>query len=178
MKFLGTIIEAKNDGTLLLIDFPEGLKSVKPNSNIKIGFNLNFSNSFTCSNGKPNRKRFEIKIKEHIEHSFALKLIEQGVFIDETSMVFNQEEGYFVSDLIDSRVHNFETHEYIGKITDVYVLPANDVWIIETDNGELPIPVINDVVKKVDIEKKLIEIVLIDGLMDLLSTKNDESYEN
>ena len=173
MKFLGTIIKVKEDGAIHVIDFPEGLQSILPNSIVKIGFNLNFSNSFTCVGGKPNRKRFEIKMKEYIDQTNSYKLIEQGVFIDEAAMVFNMKDGYFVSDLMDSMVFNFDTKEFIGKIIDVYVLPANDVWIIETENGELPIPVIDDVVKKIDIKNKKIDIVIIDGLMDLLSTNSD-----
>ena len=173
MKFLGTIIKVKEDGAIHVIDFPEGLQSILPNSIVKIGFNLNFSNSFTCVGGKPNRKRFEIKMKEYIDQTNSNKLIEQGVFIDEAAMVFNEKDGYFVSDLMDSMVFNFDTKEFIGKIIDVYVLPANDVWIIETENGELPIPVIDDVVKKIDIKNKKIDIVIINGLMDLLSTNSD-----
>ena len=46
-------------------------------------------------------------------------------------------------------------------------LPANDVWVMRTDKAEIPLPVIDDVIKSVDIEKKEIRIELMDGLMDL-----------
>jgi 16S rRNA processing protein RimM len=46
-------------------------------------------------------------------------------------------------------------------------LPANDVWLMKYNNMEIPIPVIDDVIKKVDIKNKEIYVELIDGLMEL-----------
>ena len=46
-------------------------------------------------------------------------------------------------------------------------MPANDVWVVKTAQGDVPLPVIDDVIKKVDIAKKQIEVFLIEGLMEL-----------
>ena len=57
---------------------------------------------------------------------------------------------------------------------DVYILPGNDVWIVETEKGELPIPFVDKVVKIVDLENQRIEIELIDGLEELIERDKDE----
>jgi len=64
-----------------------------------------------------------------------------------------------------------------SRIKDVLNLPANDVWLVETEKGELPLPYIKDVVKRVDIENKRIEINLIDGLTDLIKNEKEKSEE-
>lgn len=67
-----------------------------------------------------------------------------------------------------------KTKELLGELKDVMILPGNDVWLITLPDGELPIPVIKDVVKKVNIADKHIEIELIPGLMDIISSNKAE----
>jgi hypothetical protein len=59
-------------------------------------------------------------------------------------------------------------------ISDVSILPGNDVWFVSTESGEMPVPVINDVIKKVEISEKCVYIKLLDGLIDLITSKKDE----
>jgi len=55
-----------------------------------------------------------------------------------------------------------------GVISDVSQTGANDVWHIRTDGGrEILIPVIDDVVKRVDIEAGRVEIAMLPGLMEV-----------
>ena len=61
--------------------------------------------------------------------------------------------------------------EKIGTVMEWWTMPANDVYLIRTETGELPIPVIDDVVKSVDFRKKRIHIVMIDGLRDIEQKK-------
>ncbi len=78
------------------------------------------------------------------------------------------EEGrYFISDLIGCEVYDAEDSGLCyGKLSDVSQPGANDVWHIRTpDNKEILIPVIDDVVKRVDITGRRIEIVMLPGLM-------------
>ena len=44
---------------------------------------------------------------------------------------------------------------------------ANDVWIVEKPNkAELLLPVIDDVIKSVDLDKQEVHIEMMDGLDD------------
>jgi len=63
----------------------------------------------------------------------------------------------------------------LGTITDVWIMPANDVWVLSMPEGDIPLPVIDDVILSVDIPKKQIIIRLIDGLRDLLPKSSDDS---
>ena len=57
-------------------------------------------------------------------------------------------------------------------------MPANDVWVVTTPDGStIPMPVIADVVKHVNIEERCITVELLPGLREITSTSGDDSDE-
>ncbi len=72
------------------------------------------------------------------------------------NMVRQLPEGSnYIYDLIDCQVIDEKTGEAIGKITEVELFPANDVYMIETNDGKIKsLPVIERYVKKVDADSK------------------------
>ena len=56
--------------------------------------------------------------------------------------------------------------EKVGTLINVMWLPNNDVYIIKNGDKEYLIPVIEEIIKKVDYDKKEIIISPIDGLID------------
>ena len=72
------------------------------------------------------------------------------------SMVRELPEGSnYIYDLIGCQVIDEKTGEAIGKITEVELFPANDVYMIETNDGKIKsLPVIERYVKKVDADSK------------------------
>lgn len=75
-------------------------------------------------------------------------------------------DRYFVDELIGSKVLDFATGKKYGVITDVSQTGANDVWHIKKDEKEYLLPAIKDVVKKVDIDREIVEICPIKGIFD------------
>lgn len=56
--------------------------------------------------------------------------------------------------------------EEIGKIIEILTPGANDVWVVKDKNGkEQLIPYIQDVVKKVDVQEKVVVIEPMEGLL-------------
>ncbi len=106
--------------------------------------------------------------------SEAIKIKEQAVVVRQKDIIMQEDESYSIGTLLDCFVYDIITGEKIGKMKDVYLLPGNDVWIVDTPCGELPIPFIEDVVKNIDLEKARIEIVMIDGLKELISRDKDD----
>ena len=58
------------------------------------------------------------------------------------------------------------THEIIGTLSDVMWLPSNDVYLVKNNFKEYLIPIIPEIIKKVDYSKMQIVIEPIDGLID------------
>ena len=73
---------------------------------------------------------------------------------------------FFFHELLDSKVID-EKGNLLGRLTDILQTGANDVYVITDSAGaELLLPAISDVIRKVDVPNKIIEIRLIPGLKD------------
>lgn len=73
---------------------------------------------------------------------------------------------FFQCDLFGCEVFDADSGEPYGKISDVSVTGANDVWHIKKDGKEYLIPSIPDVVARVDIDNERIEIRPLKGIFD------------
>ncbi len=74
-------------------------------------------------------------------------------------------DEYHIVDLIDLNVFT-TTNQRLGIITDVLTLSANDVFVVQGEEKEYLIPAIKNVIKKVDLEKEIMVIDPIDGLLE------------
>lgn len=77
----------------------------------------------------------------------------------------NEGEFYF-HEIIGCEVFT-EDGELIGKVKEILMLGANDVWVIgRKGKKDALIPYIESVVKYIDVSEKKIEIELMEGLID------------
>jgi len=72
-------------------------------------------------------------------------------------------DTYYIFDLIGIEVIT-EGGERVGEITDVYRLPANDVYVVHKDNQEILLPAVKEFIKKVDVKNRTMIIHTMDGL--------------
>lgn len=72
---------------------------------------------------------------------------------------------YYHHQLLDLQVFR-EDGEYLGILAEILVTGANDVYVIETDDGtEILLPAINDVIREIDLERGQIRVHLLPGLL-------------
>ena len=77
------------------------------------------------------------------------------------------DDTYFIQDLQGMTVRDADSGKVYGKLKDVLQTGANDVYEVESPDGKmLLVPVIPDVVLKVDFEADAIEIRPLKGLFD------------
>ena len=77
------------------------------------------------------------------------------------------EGEYFIQDLIGTEVYDIDNGRFYGKITDVMKTGANDVYQITASDGkDYLVPVIDDVVKEIDIYAGKIQIRPLKGIFD------------
>ncbi len=76
------------------------------------------------------------------------------------------EGTYYICDLLGCSVETVSGRA-LGKIVDIIKTGSNDVYVVEDDSKkQVLIPVIDEVVKSVDIEGKMIVIEPLKGLID------------
>ncbi len=76
------------------------------------------------------------------------------------------ENTYFVYDLVGLHVVS-ESLEHLGEVVDVVQLPSGELLVVKAGETEHLVPLVQDFVKRVDLEEKLVTLHLVPGLLDL-----------
>lgn len=86
-----------------------------------------------------------------------LKFVGKDLTIDEKDLAKLKEDEVYIKDLYGLRV--ISNGQNVGEIKDVIsgVYP-NDVYVIKTESGEVLLPAIKNTIKKIDTDKKIIEV--------------------
>lgn len=84
------------------------------------------------------------------------------IYIDDDDRLELSEDQYYVSDLIGKEVYD-TSDNYIGILKDVLEYPANDIFLIESDDKKIyQIPAVKEFIKSVD---SVIKIKIIEGMI-------------
>ncbi len=114
---------------------------------------------------KPFKNMFIMKLKgiDIIEDTKIL--IDKMCFREIIEGESNDQDGYFVRDLIGLEVID-EDGKIIGMLKEVFNTGANDVYeVVMPDNKAIYLPAIKQVVKKIDIDSKTMVVKIMEGLI-------------
>mgnify|MGYP002539641094 CR=1 FL=1 len=101
---------------------------------------------------------------EHIEQAETLR--NQIVTIEREALGVLPEGTYYIADLLGLTVKTLEG-ELLGIIEEVIHTGSNDVYVLKSENpNPILIPVIDQVVKEVNIEAGYVLVELLEGLID------------
>ncbi len=93
----------------------------------------------------------------------AQALVGCKVFLSEDQQEKLPEGEYYYRDIIGLDVYN-EDDKYIGKIKSVFATGSNDVYVCKGEEKEILLPAIADVIRKIDINRRVMIIRLLEGL--------------
>ncbi len=113
-------------------------------------------------------KQFAIlKFKDYDNINDVEKYKGKDLLVDRANAVKLQKDEYFIADLIGLKVVTDEGKDF-GTLKDVLQTGANDVYVIEgTDGKEYLFPVIRECVLEVSLEKGIVTVHIMPGLLDL-----------
>lgn len=107
-----------------------------------------------------------LKLKDIDNMTDAQKIKECFVEIPRELGIKLTKGSYFISDLIGCDVVA-DDDKNLGKVVDVLKTGSNDVYVVkDTNDRQVLLPAIKEVVLDVDIENKIIKVRLMDGLID------------
>ncbi|MDO4589324.1 MAG: ribosome maturation factor RimM [Fusobacterium sp.] len=91
-----------------------------------------------------------------------------------------EDDEYLLNDLMDMKVIDLKNNEPIGTVTDIFETAAHDILVVEDEKSESMIPDIDEFVKKIDFENRIIYVELIDGMRDMKGKKyqQDDGIED
>lgn len=128
-------------------------------------FDKDGKNKVEVQNARPHKGMGILKLKNVNDRDAAMLLRGKMLYADRDE--FDLPEGtYFIDDLIGLTVTDTQTSKDYGKITDVSPTGANDVYHVATENGEVLIPAIPQLIDKTDIEGGKLYITPMKGLFD------------
>lgn len=90
----------------------------------------------------------------------------KNIYVTRENAVKLEKDEYFIADIIGSVVED-EAGNVLGTLKDVMQTGANDVYIVENQEGkELLFPAIKQCVLQVDVEQQKITVHIMPGLLD------------
>jgi len=75
------------------------------------------------------------------------------------------EGTYYHADLVGLRVKT-EGGRDLGRIVDIWVTGANDVYVVQGEHGEWLLPATREVVRRVDLEGEIMLICPLEGMIE------------
>ena len=127
-----------------------------------IGSSVDQSNkvSIEMINGIGKKRKFKFSGFDSLDS--AKTIIGKTIFV-QTSL--DSRINWISKNILDYKVMD-ESGNLFGHITDVMWLPSHDAYIIEKDLKEYLIPIVPEIIKKVDYDNRNIIIKVIDGLFN------------
>jgi len=104
----------------------------------------------------------------------AARMTNRDLAVSRDELIELTPDMHYVFDLIGCEVFDQECDKKFGDVIDVNRYPANDVYVVRTDEGkEILYPAVRDLVLKIDIEAKKI-VVRDTSLFDSLDQKTEK----
>lgn len=76
------------------------------------------------------------------------------------------EDEYLLNDLLNMKAIDIDTEEELGTVVDIFETAAHDILVIKSAKCEVMVPDIDEFVKKIDFDKRVIYIHLIEGMKE------------
>ena len=90
----------------------------------------------------------------------------KDILVSRDNAVKLEKGEYYIADILGAKVILEDGSEF-GVLEDVMQTGANDVCVVKTlDNKEVLLPKIDECVKKLDIENKIVTVHIMKGLLD------------
>ena len=107
-----------------------------------------------------------LKLKGYDNINDVERFRQKSLFVSRENAVRLRKDEYFIADLIGLKVLD-ETQQEIGTLREVMETGANDVYVIDLNDGrELLLPAIKQCILGVDIEAGTIRVHILEGLLD------------
>ncbi|MCU0426565.1 MAG: ribosome maturation factor RimM [Candidatus Kapabacteria bacterium] len=177
LRYAGRIIRSHGvEGHIIIGDCVAHFRGFAPAMLLHIGYSAGFAKPYTVKrSAESGSGRYAVLLEGINTPEAASTLKESGVFLEEDVLRAATETQYFDDEIVGASVVNRDTGETLGVIKEIWETSAHEIWVVDYKGKELPIPVIDDIVKHVNIKRKQVSIYVMPGLLEMVeNTPNDE----
>lgn len=143
-------------------DFPERFA---PGVKLFLGEDLE---EVTVSSARPHQGQVLLQFEGYESREAVDEIRGLWIFVPDDQAVELEEDTYFVHDIIGLSVQTV-AGELLGTVKEVLFTGANDVYIVtppDDPKREILLPAIEEVVKQVDLDKGILVVEPLPGLLD------------
>lgn len=153
------------EGLLRVQSYARSEASFKEASEVLLKSVLGEIHAYKVVSANPHKNIVLVKLQGVNSLEAAEKLREAEVWV--TAEAIPREEGeYFWHELIGLRVFQ-NTGEYLGDIYRIIPAGGNEIYVVGRGKKEIYVPATYEVVKNIDLEKGIMTISPMEGLLDL-----------
>lgn len=109
--------------------------------------------TLTVTSSRPHRDRVLVRFHEVPDRTAAERLRGAVLLVPVSEVPAAPEHAFWIHELIGLDVVT-EEGERVGTVRDVLSNPANDVWVVEGERGDVLIPAVRDAIVSVDREAR------------------------
>lgn len=162
--FIGVVAGAH--GTLGAMHFepsPDTPAAFVAGAPVYLGFSSSFTRKFTLTTWKYSPSKVIFSVAGVTNPEQAQTFFDYAVFVEESAARKYYRIEYTIADVIGCTALDTISGKNYGVISDVWKLPANDVWVISGSSGECSVPVVDEFVHEVDVSRKTVFLTLPEG---------------
>lgn len=168
LRYIGSVVRPyESHGRVFLGDIPPYGALIPADTTIYIGYSSSFAKPYKVLSCQQASRGFILQLATVTTPEAVQHIKNMGVFADEELVRSWGDVEYFDDELIGCMAINVETNENIGPVVDIWDMPASDVWVVEYQHREIPIPAVPEYIQYVDIANRRIGVQIIPGLLEL-----------
>ena len=165
LVWIGRVMRTHGIRGKVKIDSREGGKTAfAKGKKIYLGDGQGSERAFTVHSVRYQREKSILEFCEVQDIEEAARLVGHSVYIDGNDLDALPADEFYWHQLHGLRVET-EKGTALGTLEGVFSTGSNDVFVVRKDGEELFIPAIEEIVRKVDLQKKVMIICPLQGLL-------------
>ncbi len=160
---VGKIVRAHGiKGSVKVYPYGDTLQSTKKGDKLFLEFD---SQPVTLSKIQRQKNCWIVTFEEVCDRNAAERLVGNEIWVPEEHLPKLGPNEYYYYQLIGMKVQNTDGRD-LGVLRHIIETGANDVYVVESHDGEILIPALDHVVLKVDIQRNLMVVNPPEGLIE------------
>jgi 16S rRNA processing protein RimM len=168
MKLLeiGRIIRSHGlTGGMKVLSYLESQDVLDNLAEVSVGRSVQEAATFSVDSVQTGRECFVLKLGGIEDKDAASKLVGSSLWIPLEKIKKLPDGEYYWHEIIGLEVVT-EEGRILGRIESVFPTKSNDIYVCRRNGKEILLPAIDDVVRKVDMDHRMMVVRLLKGLAD------------
>ncbi len=151
-------------GDLVIFPMTDSLERFKKLERVFVGHTVDSVAETQVTHVVVEPRGVRLRLSDFASRTAAESLRGALLFVDQKDAIKPKKGSYFAHDLVALKVVDTEGND-VGVVREVIKYPAHDVYVIERNGKEIPIPAVKEFIKNINLEQRTMTVKLIDGML-------------